>query len=54
MEDYVEEFRELSHLVDFNDVVLKDMFSHGLNKPIWSDNPTVSISLECLHVPTVM
>jgi len=31
LEDYVQEFCELSHLVDFNDVALKGIFRNGLN-----------------------
>ncbi len=34
IEEYVADFCELSHCVDFNDFALKDIFRVGLNKPI--------------------
>ncbi len=34
IEDYVEDFCGLCHLVDFNDVALKDILQVGLNEPI--------------------
>ncbi|ROL52934.1 CD276 antigen [Anabarilius grahami] len=36
LEHYVQEFCELSHLVNLNDVALKDIFRVGLNEPICS------------------
>ena len=39
IESYVAEFCELSHLVDFNDVALKDIFRVGLNEPVCSQLP---------------
>ncbi|KAL0181756.1 hypothetical protein M9458_024162, partial [Cirrhinus mrigala] len=38
-EDYVTDFCEQCSLVTFNDVALKDIFCHGLNKPIRSYLP---------------
>ncbi|KAL0202432.1 hypothetical protein M9458_000450, partial [Cirrhinus mrigala] len=39
IEDYVVDFCELCHKVDFNDVALKDIFRNGLNNPIRSGLP---------------
>jgi len=39
IEDHVEDFCGLFHLVAFNDVALKDIFRIGLNKPIHSQLP---------------
>lgn len=39
IEDCVEDFCGLCHLVDFNDVALKDIFRVGLNEPICSQLP---------------
>ncbi|KAL0196750.1 hypothetical protein M9458_005290, partial [Cirrhinus mrigala] len=39
IEDYVVDFCGLCHLVNFNDVALKDIFCHGLNEPIHSCLP---------------
>ncbi len=39
IEDYVEDFCGLCHLVAFNDVALKDIFRFGLNEPLRSQLP---------------
>ncbi|KAI2655780.1 Protein piccolo [Labeo rohita] len=39
IEEYVEDFCELCHLVNFNDVALKYLFRHGLNEPVHSGLP---------------
>ncbi|KAL0146718.1 hypothetical protein M9458_058058, partial [Cirrhinus mrigala] len=39
IEDYVVDFCELCHLVNFNDVALKDIFRAGLSDPIRSGLP---------------
>ncbi|KAL0153616.1 hypothetical protein M9458_051096 [Cirrhinus mrigala] len=39
IEEYVVDFCELCHLVNFNDVALNDIFCHGLNEPIHSCLP---------------
>ncbi|KAL0194568.1 hypothetical protein M9458_008140, partial [Cirrhinus mrigala] len=48
VEDFVVEFCELCHLVDFNDVALKDIFRVGLNDPIrsWLPGGKIHWSLE--------
>ncbi len=39
IEEYVADFCELSHRVDFNDVTLKDIFRFGIDKPLRSSLP---------------
>ncbi|KAL0148130.1 hypothetical protein M9458_056532 [Cirrhinus mrigala] len=48
VEDFVVEFCELCHLVDFNDVALKDIFRVGLNDPFrsWLPGGKIHWSLE--------
>ncbi len=48
IEDYVEDFCGLCHLVDFNDVALKGILRVGLNEPIsfWLPGGKINWSLE--------
>ncbi|KAL0190342.1 hypothetical protein M9458_013040, partial [Cirrhinus mrigala] len=39
IEEYVEDFCGLCHLVDFNDIALKELFRYGLDEPICSGLP---------------